>query len=87
MKFHGERFEKFPVSEVTAIPETGGLYNLYKNYFWAVDENDNIFRFRNLSFVCNQDERIVKMLLKEDNPNLVVKKLENVWISYTEEGR
>lgn len=54
-------FSKIPLSELIN-PKKGGPLMVYKDHWWAMDDEDNVFFFRGKSYSpqCNVNKRIVE---------------------------
>ena len=76
-------FKKVPILEATSIPDKNGFYELYKNRYWEVTEDDCILFYKGISPQCNSNKVIVEGLLKKNIfPNSRAELIENVWVSH-----
>ncbi len=75
-----EDFRKVLVKDATAIPLIGGEYNLIKNKWWCISEDDCVLYYRGYTRQCNSDKIIAECLVSNsDHPAVRVELLENVW--------
>ncbi len=61
-------FQKVPLRELTTPQKTGTL-KVYKNYWWAVDDEDNVFFYKGKSYSpqANVNRLIVERHLAFEN--------------------
>lgn len=57
-------FKKLKVEDVTRVPEKSGTYELLKNTYWVVTDDNCILLYRNYSRQCNLNKTIVEHLIK-----------------------
>ena len=71
------------IEDIQKIPEKGGFYELVKNRWWAVTENDEVLFYKG-SKQCNPDKTISEHLLKtiKDYPADRVVFIENAFCSH-----
>lgn len=55
-------FTAVPLASLTNPNKQGPLW-VYKDYYWALDEENNAFFFKGKYPQCNQNEEIVKRLM------------------------
>ena len=56
------RWHKVPLTQIISIPESGGIFNCYTNFYWAVTPDDEVLFFRRpfTSPQCNRNKMIVE---------------------------
>jgi len=75
-----EDFKKIPMVDAISIPIIGGEYNLIKNSWWCISEDDCLLYYRGYSRQCNRDKTIAEHIMSiENHPAIRVEFLENVW--------
>lgn len=78
------RFVKVPISDVTT-PDSNGTYELMKDRWWAVTEDDCILFYgsRGRSPQCNSNKAIVEHILSAENhPGVKAVFLTHVWLPH-----
>jgi hypothetical protein len=60
-------FTKIPIKDIIKIPDSSGIYEVMKNKYYIVTEDNCILKFRKFSIQCNQNDNIVKLLLNRVN--------------------
>jgi len=58
-------YAKIPIDKATAIPSEGGFYQLYKNRYWHVTEDNCILFYlghnhKSYSPQCNHNKKIIE---------------------------
>ncbi len=77
-------FRKVPIKKLTAIPEKNGFYELRKNYYWVVTEDDCVLFYKGSSPQCNSSKAVVdKWGIKSDVfKNSRTELIENAWMTH-----
>jgi len=66
-----EDYKKVPIEKATAIPDKGGFYQLYKNLYWQVTEDNCILFYlghdhKGYSPQCNASKATVEHFAKKE---------------------
>lgn len=78
-----EKFAKIPIAEAVAVPERGGTYQIYKNYYWAVTDDNELLVYRGFSVQANSNCKIVEHLIAgPDHPGKRVEFVETVFLPH-----
>jgi hypothetical protein len=73
-------FKKVPISEAIKIPSVGGHYDLVKDMWWGVTDDECILYYRGYSRQCNRNKSITESIINSDtHPATKVIFLESVW--------
>lgn len=74
-------FKKVPISKLTAIPEKNGFYELRKNFYWVVTEDDCVLFYKG-SAQCNSSKAVVDKwgIDREVFKNSRTELIENAWM-------
>jgi len=78
-------FKKVSIEKVTTIPDKNGFYELYKNRFWTVTEDNCILFYKDRAPQCNSNKSITESFTdyyKSIFPNCRTELIENVWLSH-----
>lgn len=60
---NSERFKKVPIDKATKMPGNG-FWEVFKNKYWAVTEDNCILLFRGRHPQCNANEKLVESAVK-----------------------
>lgn len=75
------KFIEYPYSDLTKIPESGGMYELIKNHYWVRTSKGNVLFYGKLhqSPQCNSNRSIVERWLSQHQDSEIVF-AENAWV-------
>ena len=77
-------FKKVPILKLTAVPEKNGFYELRKNFYWVVTEDDCVLFYRGSAPQCNASKAVVdkwginRNVFKNSRTELI----ENAWMPH-----
>jgi len=76
-----KKFIEYPYSELTKVPEVGGIYKLIKNHYWFRTPKGYVLFYGKLfqSPQCNVNERIVEEITKDYGEGDIIF-TENAWV-------
>lgn len=77
-----KQFVAYEHGKLQKIPDKGGFYNLYKNKFWACDEEGKILFYGHLTCPqCNSNKTIVdSTVASETHPGTSIVFIENIFV-------
>jgi hypothetical protein len=78
-------WEFVPKSKATRMPDKGEFFQVYRNWWWVVTDNDEIIFYckYGLSPQCNPNESIARSIQeKEWHPGTHVEQLEVVFVPH-----
>jgi hypothetical protein len=77
-------FKKVPITKLTAIPENNGFYELRKNYYWVVTEDDCVLFYKGSSPQCNSSKAVVDNwgIKRDVFKNSRTMLIENAWMPH-----
>lgn len=73
-----------PKADVTAVPERGGVFQIYRKYWWALTENDEVMFYTQFgSPQCNSNKQITERLVAaKTHPSTHVEQLDTVFLPH-----
>ena len=82
---NNEKFKRIDLEKASKIPGIQGRYDIYKNYYWLIDENGNGLNYNGYSVQANKNKELCEVLLKSKNhPSTDIKFYETIFIEYDE---
>ena len=80
---NNDKFKRIDLEKASKIPEREGTYDIYKNYYWLIDENGNGLLYNGYSIQANRNKELCEGLLKSKNhPSTDIKFYETIFIEY-----
>ena len=84
---NNDKFKRIDLEKASKIPEIQGTYDIYKNYYWLIDENGNGLLYNGYSIQANRNKELCEGLLKSKNhPSIGIKFYETIFIEYNEKN-
>lgn len=71
------KIELYPLKDMTEVK--AGVYMIYKDFFWIVDKDNNLLKYRGMSWQCNIHKNIVEDLRDKCYPECSVLQLPYVY--------
>ncbi len=71
------KIELHPMSQMTEA--CTGAYMIYKDYFWIVDKENNLLKYRGMSWQCNAHREVVENLKNSCYPECTVVQIPYVY--------
>lgn len=72
----------YPLDQMTE--PKGGIYKIYKDYFWIVDKDNNLLRYRDNTWQCNANKIIVEKLRDSCYPDCKIKQIPFVYTPWND---
>ena len=71
------KIELYPVKDMTEAKS--GVYKIYKDFFWIVDKDNNLLKYRGMSWQCNAHKEVVETLKNSCYPECTVVQIPYVY--------
>ena len=72
--------ELYPIETLTE--PKNGVYRIYKDYFWIIDKENNIMKFKGMSWQCNVNQNVAENIRDKCYPGFTVLQIPLVYIEW-----